>query len=430
MASAQPFGRNRGYVYASAPRPPEDDWITVVAESFVALIEPGPSERGVDALAGLAQGGDVPLEQIVSAIPVGPDGVNAFAVAHCDEETDEGWQLTVVVRGRAVVDVYSVGGARRFTSSGVQPWLIATFRDVVATELGGPARRFGAVSHRAPSALAIGQGSAHAGGVLWSMVETASSGADDADAGYVRPAASLDDDTIRRIRQADPLAAMGRASEAEELTVERGRGRADRAHGWREPNDPPDREPWAHSEDAETGRGAVPRSEFEPAQYPGPDDRTVERASIGRARSTPTVSYGMLPDTRPMASLGGLDAAGADVDDPIPAVSVAVRGRQSVRLDAPIVIGRQPANTRRSGAAPVLLAVASPAHVISASHVRIERAGRVVVVTDLRSRNGTTVALADGAPRRLRPGESFAVPGAATVDIGDGTIIDITPVAP
>jgi len=68
--------------------------------------------------------------------------------------------------------------------------------------------------------------------------------------------------------------------------------------------------------------------------------------------------------------------------------------------------------------------------VVSASHVRIELSGQVVVVTDLRSRNGTTVLIPGSAPRKLRAGESFVVPGAASVDIGDGTIIEITPEAP
>jgi pSer/pThr/pTyr-binding forkhead associated (FHA) protein len=107
---------------------------------------------------------------------------------------------------------------------------------------------------------------------------------------------------------------------------------------------------------------------------------------------------------------------------------VGVRGGEPVELDAPVVFGRRPASTRRTGGRSVLVTVPSPGQEVSASHVRIERAGRVVVVTDLKSRNGTTVRIEGGRARRLRPGESFSVPGAAEVEIGDGTIIDITPV--
>ncbi|MGN6127301.1 MAG: FHA domain-containing protein, partial [Humibacter sp.] len=99
-------------------------------------------------------------------------------------------------------------------------------------------------------------------------------------------------------------------------------------------------------------------------------------------------------------------------------------------LDAPIVFGRRPTARTRRGVRPLLVTVASPRSLVSASHLRVERSGDVVVVTDLRSRNGTAITLPGSRPRRLRPGESFAVPGAAEVDIGDGTIIDITPVTP
>jgi hypothetical protein len=394
VASVQPFGRSRGYVYASAPRPPEDDWIAVVAESFVVLIESGHGDRGVEALTRLAQNGDVSIEDIVSAIPVGADGVDAFAVARCDGDTDGSWQLTIVVRGRAVVDVYSVGGARRFTSSGVQPWLIATFRDVVAAELGGPARRFGAVSHRAPSALAIGYGSAHAGSVLWSAAEAERTDLDaaDGDAGYVRPAASFDDDTVRRVPSMPPA----RRAQEQPATDDRLEPRESSSGGPDEVTverrtvmvPAGDRE---QADDAHEVAGAD--------ESTGADETAVERASV--------------------------DAQGSDEGG---GATITVTGHESMPLQAPIVIGRKPANTRRSGVAPVLVTVPSPDQVISASHVRIERSGRVVVVTDLRSRNGTTVVVAEGKPRRLRPGESFAVPGAATVEIGDGTSIDITPV--
>lgn len=413
MASAQPFGRSRGYVYASAPRPPEDDWIAVVADAFVALIESGHGDRGVDALTRLAQAGPVSLEEIVSAIPAGTGGVDSFAVARYDEETADGWQITAVVRGRAVVDVYSVGGARRFTSSGMQPWLIATFRDVVAVELGGPARRFGAISHRAPSALAIGQGSAHAGGVLWSAVAAESAGFETADgeAGYVRPPASFDDDTVRHVR-----ALIGAAQSGSAASPSIGPG--------------PDVD--------------VDVEKIERAARPGFDDVTVERTAaderavdehvvsehaVDEAGRTPT--HGDAPSLPKDAATGlaGLvdDEEGAEASG---VVLVAVAGHDAVPLENPIVVGRKPVDRRRSGSASVLVTVPSPQHVVSASHVRIERAGRAVVVTDLRSRNGTTIALAGGGSRRLRPGESFAVPGAATIDIGDGTIIDITPAAP
>jgi pSer/pThr/pTyr-binding forkhead associated (FHA) protein len=63
---------------------------------------------------------------------------------------------------------------------------------------------------------------------------------------------------------------------------------------------------------------------------------------------------------------------------------------------------------------------------VSSTHARIEQVGDTVVVTDLRSTNGTTVTPPGGRSSRLRPGESAVVLPGAVVDIGDGNIIEIT----
>jgi pSer/pThr/pTyr-binding forkhead associated (FHA) protein len=97
-----------------------------------------------------------------------------------------------------------------------------------------------------------------------------------------------------------------------------------------------------------------------------------------------------------------------------------------VALDVPLVIGRRPAQQRvASGAQPRLVTVPSPRQEVSSTHVRIEQSGDAVVVTDLRSTNGTVVTGPGGA-RRLRPGESAVVLAGARVEIGDGNIIEIT----
>lgn len=204
-----------------------------------------------------------------------------------------------------------------------------------------------------------------------------------------------------------------------------------------------------------------PAAPADPVQTPDVDEPTVERrpllppptlpairepASSGSVPSAPSTpgAPGVTSDSgdsgspvvlrTPGDSGGGHDAAGSEGEDAsdgreAPAqVLVGIRGQDPVPLEAPTVFGRRPSEGRRSGVASVLIAVASPNREVSASHVRIERAGRVVVVTDLRSRNGTLVTVEGGRPKRLRPGESVAVPGPAAVEVGDGTIIDITPV--
>lgn len=120
--------------------------------------------------------------------------------------------------------------------------------------------------------------------------------------------------------------------------------------------------------------------------------------------------------------------------EPLPPV---VRFRVSLpegdrELDRPMVVGRRP--RARPGSDPAatgaveLVTVASPTGVVSSSHVEIARAGSTVVITDLRSTNGTSVTLGDGTRLRLRQGDSVAVAGSASVDIGDGVILRVAPI--
>jgi hypothetical protein len=476
VAQAQPSGRRRGFVYASPPRPGEDDWTVIVAESFVALIASEAERHSVEALAQLTSEAETPLERVIEAIPVGDGGVESFAVVHFDAEITDGWQVTAIARGRAVVDVYSVGGARRFSSSGVQPWLIATFRDVVALDLGGPTSRFDAIPHRPHDAAAFVQGTIRASSILWSVAERAAErvGEDASPHGPAafRGSADLDDDTVRLVRGEPRESGRGGAHAArvapapgfDEETVQRAPGR----HGPVGPERGPATQPPSRAAGSAGLRRASQdppsQGQLQPFSASGgdryePDERTVARAEAlrfysdvraavdgedtGRRNSSAT-------DAGPRAASGTIEPApaahaaahaaadeaddvadvavgGRDSDAP-DRVLVGVRGGERVELDAPVVFGRRPASTRRTGVPSVLVTVPSPGQEVSASHVRIERAGRVVVVTDLKSRNGTTVRIEGGRARRLRPGESFSVPGAAEVEIGDGTIIDITPV--
>jgi hypothetical protein len=449
--------------------------MVVAAESFVALIASEAERHSVEALAKLTSEAETPLERVIEAIPAGDGGVESFAVVHFDAEITDGWQVTAIARGRAVVDVYSVGGARRFSSSGVQPWLIATFRDVVALDLGGPTSRFDAIPHRSNDAAALAQGTIRASSILWSAVERAPErvGEDALSHGPAafRGSADLDDDTVRLVRGEPQESGRGGAHAArvapapgfDEETVQRAPGR----HGPVGPERGPATQPPSRAAGSAAPRHASQdppsQGQLQPFSASGgdryePDERTVARSEAlrfypdvraavdGEDTGRGTSSAAATDDGPRAASCtrepapAAHDAAHAaadeadDVavggrDDDAPGrVLVGVRGGEPVELDAPVVFGRRPASTRRTGVPSVLVTVPSPGQEVSASHVRIERAGRVVVVTDLKSRNGTTVRIEGGRARRLRPGESFSVPGAAEVEIGDGTIIDITPV--
>ena len=75
----------------------------------------------------------------------------------------------------------------------------------------------------------------------------------------------------------------------------------------------------------------------------------------------------------------------------------------------------------------MLIEVPSPTREVSASHLLIEQRGREVVVTDLKSTNGTAVTL-PGSPRiKLSQGDSIVLPPYSRIEIGDGTVIEILP---
>ncbi|MBD8584705.1 FHA domain-containing protein [Frigoribacterium sp. CFBP 8766] len=103
-------------------------------------------------------------------------------------------------------------------------------------------------------------------------------------------------------------------------------------------------------------------------------------------------------------------------------------GGEARRLEGPVVVGRRPAAPRVPTGAPIVLVVVpSPTGEVSGSHVRVEQVGATVVVTDLRSTNGTVVTMPGRLPVTLRQGESSVVLAGTIVDVGDGNLLEILP---
>lgn len=96
-------------------------------------------------------------------------------------------------------------------------------------------------------------------------------------------------------------------------------------------------------------------------------------------------------------------------------------------LTAPLLIGRSPSDpgVDASGGTPRLVTVASGDKDISRTHARVEIAGGAVVVTDLDSKNGTSVTMPGAAPRRLRAGEPAVVLPDTVIDLGGGVILTV-----
>lgn len=94
-------------------------------------------------------------------------------------------------------------------------------------------------------------------------------------------------------------------------------------------------------------------------------------------------------------------------------------------LNKPIILGRLPAAPLRGGQAFNLVMVASPEGLVSSTHARVEVQGDVVVVTDLRSTNGTRVIIPGQPTVLLAPGDSMALGVGAIIDLGDGNRLEV-----
>lgn len=103
-------------------------------------------------------------------------------------------------------------------------------------------------------------------------------------------------------------------------------------------------------------------------------------------------------------------------------------GRTIVWLDVESYVGRRPSSPRiLSGRMPRLVRVPSPAQEVSSTHIEVRQLGASVVVTDLKSTNGSVIVAPGAQLRKLRQGESVVVIPGTLIDIGDGNVLEILP---
>ncbi|MDN4615178.1 FHA domain-containing protein [Leifsonia sp. F6_8S_P_1B] len=384
--SARP-ARPGGYArYAPTGGPAR--WLLIAGRRFVAAVESTVSDQIVDAVWWLAESELATIESVVGAFPLsGPDSVRSFAVAELGAANDRGERVvTAVVRGSAAVDVFSVGGSRRFSAGGVQPWVLAEFRNVTGLVVGGDDHATGPVAALTIGSLPLGLGVVDGELLAWSVAP------------------------IERVPRASAEAPAGSGPAAEE-TVLRQRARSSSVFG--------------HVGGAGENPGA---GEARPVAHelPGAVDIAAPPTATPPARAVVPP-----PAPRPGGVPGPQDAF--PPTEPVvlppapPSFALRIGSAPVIVLDTPVLVGRRPAPLRLdTGAEPRLVAVDSPTQEVSGTHVRIEQEGEAVVVTDLRSTNGTVVVSPAGHTTRLRPGESVAVLAGTTISIGDGNIIEIT----
>lgn len=119
-------------------------------------------------------------------------------------------------------------------------------------------------------------------------------------------------------------------------------------------------------------------------------------------------------------------AATAAAPTPAPVVTLVLSTGAREPLTQPILVGRSPSASQVSGGQmPRLITVGGADQDISRTHVRFVLEGDTVVVTDLHSRNGTTVALPGKEPQKLRAGEPTSVIVGTVVDLGGGITLTV-----
>jgi len=119
-------------------------------------------------------------------------------------------------------------------------------------------------------------------------------------------------------------------------------------------------------------------------------------------------------------------SAAAPVQPPAPSVTLVLSNGTREPLTQPILVGRSPSVSQVSGdKMPRLITVGGADQDISRTHARIVLEGDTVVVTDLHSRNGTTIAMPGKEPQKLRAGEPTSVIVGTVVDLGGGVTLTV-----
>ena len=143
----------------------------------------------------------------------------------------------------------------------------------------------------------------------------------------------------------------------------------------------------------------------------------------GPVLPTPAPAPGPFGAT-PLAA-GPVQSAGT-THAPVPRLALSTGAL--VPVDGVVLIGRAPqADRAPDGAETRLVTVPSPEQDISRTHAEVRLELGRVLVTDLYSTNGITVAGGGLPPRRITAGEPVAVTEGDVVDLGDGVTFTVEP---
>ncbi|WP_130177881.1 FHA domain-containing protein [Cryobacterium sp. SO1] len=189
------------------------EWTFVVGRGFLAVLPATTGAPVVAALHALAADTVVALETLVALIPLGgPGDADSFAVivpGTPRDGDDDGIPVHAVVRGAIAVDVFSIGGSRRFTDRNIRPWLLAEFQAVTGLVVGSPLAAV-AGADRLADGRVLGTGIDSGDTLFWSVTGQPVDAADT----VLRPRRIVDDTVVLDRRMLQNLAPAAPAAEA------------------------------------------------------------------------------------------------------------------------------------------------------------------------------------------------------------------------
>ena len=409
-----------------APLP--NGWIVLAHGRTISALDARTAPAVLDRLWATITSPQVTLESYVAAIPLfGPEAVDSFAVAVLDDASAEnaadgaahddrsGVKITVVVRGEGVVEVRTVGGTRAIDARDAQPWYLAEFDSVVAFALGTniPADAFD------EPRLPLYSAAVHAAFAAWVSDGAAEPGWD----------GDLEDTVLGTDVGAGAGAGVGVGDSGD---VADGRGPTTAQDGAVLGDTILRGERRASYTDAVDGATILRRAPEAPtpgadlAEPPDIADTDIADTDIADTDIADTVIRAGRPTAVPLTPAPPSPTPTPPTDRAIYSFRVGIG--EAYPLDTAAYVGRTPSPPRiADGAAPRLVRVGSPTREVSSTHVEIRQQGTIVVVTDLRSTNGTVVSMPGAERVRLRQGESLVVVPGTRIDIGDGNVLEILP---
>jgi hypothetical protein len=396
-------------------------WIALASESRVLVVGASPDDDFVAALwnavgrsDGLQRTLDVVTSKGLSATP--PFALLDFAAG-----------LRVIVRGGVTVAVTHPGGEESIAGTGVSTWIERSIGDATAATL-----TVADAAAAAVAALPLVSGAAWIASLSAAELTTAPERTDGAQPTVVSEptpvAVSTPVTETTRVAEPAPVAVPTPVAEPEpvEIDIEATVTEA----------------PTAAADD-ETPTVAIDNLETSPEGYDYLFGDTMYRS----------VADAAVRDDEPEAEEENAEPAGGDHDGhtvltsdiaklrgrrkpkpaevaaaapAAPTVSLVLADGTREPLVQPILVGRSPSVSQVSGGKmPKLITVGGADQDISRTHVRFVLEGGTVVVTDLHSRNGTTVAMPGKEAQKLRAGEPTSVILGTVVDLGGGVTFTV-----